>query len=429
MKGVVCRLRLGVREMLSERQAASGVGQTGVAVFWGRLQRTILLELFKVFGVALIALTGLILLAGVISEAMKSGLGPLQILSIIPLLTPSMLPYTVPAATLFATCIVYGRLSADNEILALKAAGVHVLHVMVPAIFLGIFASGATMLLYRDAIPYTHFLLKCEVASDVEESLYNMLRNDGCIRHRNLKYEIHVKNLQGRTLEDVFIKRRAARGFGFDLIAHAKEAELHVDSTTRELLLDMRQCEIVQGTANGVLDSRVWPIELPPELCDGESKLRATDMMWEELYESEEKTIEEKQALSREIDKHERTIALGRGAAHFAEHVSHLTNERKARDNQMLAIDTERHMRFALSLGCFCFALVGCPVGIWFCKSDYLSAFVICFLPIVTIYYPILLCMINMGRSGKIACWLSIHNANAMMLLVALILFRRLARN
>jgi lipopolysaccharide export system permease protein len=176
------------------------------------------------------------------------------------------------------------------------------------------------------------------------------------------------------------------------------------------------------------MDSRVWPIELPPDLCEGEGKLRPTDMMWEELYESEEKTIEEKQALSREIEGHQRQIDLRRGGAHFADHVRHLTNERKKRDSQMLAIDTERHMRFALALGCLGFALIGCPIGIWFCKSDYLSAFVICFLPIVTIYYPLLLCMINMARNGKVACWLTIHNANGLMLLVALILFRRLAR-
>ncbi len=219
------------------------------------------------------------------------------------------------------------------------------------------------------------------------------------------------------------------RGSGFDLVAHAREAELHVNTVTRELLVDMRQCELMQGNVVGVMDSRVWPIELPAEMCDGELKLRPTDMMWQELYECEEKTIEEKQALSREIDSHQRVLDQRRGGDQFAEHIRHLTNERKLRDGQMLAVDTERHMRFALSLGCFFFALVGCPVGIWFCKSDYLSAFVICFLPIVIIYYPLLLCMINMARNGKVTCWLTIHNANALMMLVALILFRRLARN
>ncbi len=74
----------------------------------------------------------MILMAGIISEAMKNGFGPVQILAIIPLLLPSLLPYTVPTTTLFTTCIVYGRLAADNEILALKAAGTHIIHVIWP---------------------------------------------------------------------------------------------------------------------------------------------------------------------------------------------------------------------------------------------------------------------------------------------------------
>src|SRR2546421_847608 len=128
----------------------------------------ILSELLKVFFLALIGLTGIILLAGVISEAMKNGFGPMQILTCIPLMLPSLLPYTVPTTTLFATCIVYGRLAADNEILALKAAGVHIRHVVWPAVMLGVFASAVTMFLYLDAIPYTAFILKGKVAGDVE---------------------------------------------------------------------------------------------------------------------------------------------------------------------------------------------------------------------------------------------------------------------
>src|SRR5437016_10280734 len=101
----------------------------------------ILSELLKVFLLALIGLTGILLLAGVISEAMKNGFGPMQILVMIPLLLPSMLPFTLPTTTLFATCLVYGRLAADNEILALKAAGVHIVHVIWPALLLGSLAS------------------------------------------------------------------------------------------------------------------------------------------------------------------------------------------------------------------------------------------------------------------------------------------------
>ena len=107
----------------------------------------------------------------------------------------------------------------------------------------------------------------------------------------------------------------------------------------------------------------------------------------------------------------------------------HLSSERRIRDNQIFNIHAEWHMRAAFALGCFCFALVGCPIGIWFSKSDYLSAFITCFLPIVTIYYPLMFCLINMSRAGKIPPWLGIYNADALLLLVGLILFRRLARN
>src|SRR5476651_768765 len=139
----------------------------------------ILIELVKIFFLALIALTGIILLAGIISEAMKNGFGPAQILACIPLLLPSLIPYTVPTTTLFATCIVYGRLSADNEILALKAAGTHIIHIVWPALFLGIVTGIVTMVCFLDLIPYTGFLLRNQVISDVEELMYAMLRKDG----------------------------------------------------------------------------------------------------------------------------------------------------------------------------------------------------------------------------------------------------------
>ena len=142
---------------------------------WGLLHRTIFYELAKVFLLSLFGLTGMLLLAGVVAEASQHGLSPGQILSIIPLLVPNMLPYTLPATTLFATCIVYGRLAADNEILAIKAAGINLMHVTWPAILLGLVTSAATVYLYLEIIPSTHHLLRTKFLEDVEELLYGML--------------------------------------------------------------------------------------------------------------------------------------------------------------------------------------------------------------------------------------------------------------
>src|SRR5437762_2606490 len=98
----------------------------------------VLRELVKVFVLSLVGITGILLMAGIIAEASQQGLGPAQILAAIPLLVPSTLPYTIPATTLFATCVVYGRLAADNEVLAIKAAGVNLFQVVKPGIILGL---------------------------------------------------------------------------------------------------------------------------------------------------------------------------------------------------------------------------------------------------------------------------------------------------
>src|SRR5689334_7008926 len=172
----------------------------------------ILWELTKVFLLSLIGITGILLMAGIIAEASQQGLGPGQILAAIPLLVPSTLPYTIPATTLFATCVVYGRLAADNEILAIKSSGINILQVARPGIILGLAMSAATMGLYYRIIPYTHLLLRSMVFNDAEEFLYALLKKHQMITHSQLSYTIFVKGVQGRKLLDPVFKRKNQQG-------------------------------------------------------------------------------------------------------------------------------------------------------------------------------------------------------------------------
>jgi lipopolysaccharide export system permease protein len=390
----------------------------------------ILIELLKIFFLALVGLTGIILLAGVISEAMKNGFGPAQILACIPLLLPSLLPYTVPTTTLFATCIVYGRLSADNEILALKSAGVHIFHVVWPALFLGLATTAVTMFCYLDVIPYTGYLLRNELIGDVEELLYTMLRREGCIRHPRVSWEINVKAVHGRKLQDVIFKRKMPNGSGFDTIAWAKEAELRVDLTHHRILVDMRHCHVMQKDgAVGFVESKIWPVELVGEWGPGSTKIRAMDMTWTELLEYERNFQKRKEETGQRLDLLQAGNFLRPTQSSDEVLAGQLIRERKYLDDCIFSIHAELHLRPALALGCLCFALVGCPIGIWFSKSDYLSAFITCFLPIVVVYYPLIFCMFDLSRAGKIPPWMSIFNADALMLLIGGFLFRRLARN
>ena len=96
---------------------------------------------------------------------------------------------------------------------------------------------------------------------------------------------------------------------------------------------------------------------------------------------------------------------------------------------EIVALNVELQMRPALSLGCMFFILVGCPVGIWFSRSDYLSAFITCFLPIVFVYYPLMLCGTGMAKEGRINMVPLVWGADAIVGLMGVILFWRLLKN
>lgn len=395
------------------------------------LHRMIFVELLRVFLLALLTLTGLLLMAGIVAEASQRGLAPGQILSVIPLLIPSTLPYTIPTTTLFATCIVYGRLAADNEVLALKAAGINMTHIIWPALLLGLAATGATFGMYVDAIPSTHHQLRTRFLDDIEEFLYSALRREGCIRHPKLNYEIHVKRVEGRKLVDAQFMRRDPKGKHFDIIARAREAELRVDRARNQVLIHMRHCFIngENGQDNAIVEEKVWPVELPEDFKERPMKNSPREMTWQELHDNRDRLKNESDKFEADIGAHRALINQGGATPTAQMHVQNLSNLRRLRNQQVLAIDTELQMRPALSLGCLCFVLIGCPVGIWFSRSDYLSAFITCFLPVVLIYYPLVLCGINLSKLGRTDPLPALWAANGLMAFAALILFRRLVKH
>jgi lipopolysaccharide export system permease protein len=396
---------------------------------FGILARSIFWELFKVFALSLIGITGIVVLAGVVAEASQQGLGPAQILAVIPLVVPSMLPYTIPTTTLFASCVVYGRLSHDAEIIAIKAAGINIMKVVWPALFLGVATSVVTMSLYYSFIPYTHHLMRSMFINDVEEFLYTLLRRDREIRQPNLNYAMWVHRVQGRRLQDAIFKRCDAHG-NYDVIAWAREAELRYNVNTAEILVQMRNGIIYSEGGNNCclhFEEKTWSVPLPPP--DKSRKPRPREMTWPEVNERRAEVLGEIEEVKTEIALWTARQMVTATPNSLPQHLENLKMVVRQRQLEMNSLDTELQMRPALAFGCLFFVLVGCPVGIWLSRSDYLSAFITCFLPIVCLYYPILLCGTNLAKDGKIVPGLSVWAADGVLGVIALLLYRRLLRN
>jgi lipopolysaccharide export system permease protein len=405
-----------------------GAAETEVRVFGSILHRMILWELVKVFSIALVGITGILLMAGLISEASQQGLGPGQVLTAIPLLIPCMLPYTVPATTLFAACVVYGRLSSDNEILAIKSAGVNLLKVVKPGVLLGLTMSVTTLALYYEVIPLTFRLLREMVLRDAEEFIYSLLKRHGAINDPKLPYSMFVQGVRGRKLVDPVMKRKDSQG-KIDAVATAQEAELRVDMPRKVLLIRMKNG--ITSTADGsraYFQERTFDVPLPKDF-GGDGPRRPRAMTWPEMVVNRIELDEEREKVAAVQGVNAAQLLLSDMPMDVSALLDTVRNHVKPYRQDQLALDVEMHMRGALSLGCLFFVLVGCPVGIWFSRADYLSSFITCFLPIVTVYYPLMLCGTGYARESRYPLIPLVYGADGVLALMAVVLFFRLMRN
>jgi lipopolysaccharide export system permease protein len=435
-------------------------------VYLGIVNRMILAELVKVFLMSLVALTGMFLLAGLIQEASQKGLSPTQIVLAIPLIIPNTLPFTIPATTLFATCVVYGRMSADNEVLVLRAAGVNIYHLLWPALLLGMLTMLTTAALYYDTIPRSQRLLRDQLLKDGEEIVYGMIKREGGLRQSNLDIVLFVRDVQGRDLIDVVVKKRTPDKLGYELVARAQTARLRIrkvgedvsardelygrrdrpesalerfarkrvaDSTgdRHELVVYMDRCYVdsLRGEAAADLQGQEYTTPLPDSIFGKEIQERPSAQTWKELAANRveyQKNVADLQAYLLDMlakgdvpsDVPGKTCTqLARETYYPLQHELRL----------LRLTETEIQMRPALAVGCLCFVLIGCPVGIWASRSDYLSVFMVCFLPTVFVYYPVLLAGLNLAKNGKAPAPVA-WGADLVVFVGALVLINRLMK-
>src|SRR5450755_3616317 len=104
-------------------------------------------DLMKIFFMSSGALAGIMSFAGLLRPLTQNGLDGWQVALLLRYLMPAMSTYSLPVAALFATTVVYGRMSADNEVTACRASGISFLSMTMPAMLLGIFVASVSMFL------------------------------------------------------------------------------------------------------------------------------------------------------------------------------------------------------------------------------------------------------------------------------------------
>src|SRR5712672_1450602 len=120
-------------------------------------------DLLRIFLMTSGALAGIMSFGGLLRPLTEHGLDAGQAARMLSYFVPAMMTYSLPIAALFATTVVYGRLAADNEITAMRSAGIpyHPFGgIGAPALVLGLTVALTSLLFLCFIVPV--FTLKVE---------------------------------------------------------------------------------------------------------------------------------------------------------------------------------------------------------------------------------------------------------------------------
>lgn len=150
------------------------------------MSRTLFLYIFKdllrIFLLAVGVLSTIMTFGGLLRPLYEFGLSVGQVGQVISWSTPAMWAYSLPIAALYATTVVYGRLGADNETTACRAAGISHLAMMTPAFLLGVVTSILSLLLLCLVVPACTYKVEQIIYSNLAELIAGQIQRTHQIR-------------------------------------------------------------------------------------------------------------------------------------------------------------------------------------------------------------------------------------------------------
>ncbi|HEV3121526.1 MAG TPA: LptF/LptG family permease [Isosphaeraceae bacterium] len=402
---------------------------------FGILERYVTFEVLRSFILALLTITAIVVLFMVMAEAVRAGLAPIDILRLIPFLIPSSLPYTMPVALLFAVTVVYGRLAADNEIIAVKTAGLSVMTMLKPSFLLGLGLSAVLWRGSQEEIPWATREAKKIVFNNVEDYFYKVLKKERQFDNANWPFYIKVKDVEERKMIGPIFKHRAGGPENpnqFDLKIVARTATVNWDldhNVVRVFLIDAETTGSSDHPDFIYFENNMLEIPIPDtsrfNLEPKTQELTFTQMI--------AKQNELTKLLSNERKRQAIAAAMWIGSGRINRvdwpHFQAAFGDYLRWNREYKALETEKQMRTALAFGSLFFVLVGAPVGVFFGRRDFLSAFISCFLPIIAIYYPLTLAGVNVSKEGLVDPVIALHAGNLVLGLGAAYVLRKVMKN
>ncbi|MBI5344679.1 MAG: LPS export ABC transporter permease LptF [Deltaproteobacteria bacterium] len=292
------------------------------------------------------------------------GVGLLFVAKFIVFLLPSILIYIIPVSVLVAVLVAFGRLSADNEIIAMKASGIGLNKLLRPVMFAGTIFFGAALFLTLYGFPWGNL--------SIRRLLYEAARTKANIGIKEKTFNSAFKGLMlyaggvspgDGSLDRVFIYDQREGKDAF--VITAKRGRFLTDPEGFRMTLRLYDGAMHSSDRNGVYRIATFEnYDLNPQLPDDDSVDPAV------------------------VKRHNREL-------YFTELIE-LYGSAKAADKDPAPYMMEAQKRLALPASVLVFCLIGIPLGIQKVRNPRLTGFSGA-IAVVAFYFILTLAMDALG--------------------------------
>ena len=316
---------------------------------------------------------------------------------------------SVPMSLLISSVMTFGRMSQQNEITALKSAGVNLLNIIKPSLWFGLFVAILLCIFNNFVLPEMNYNARL-LAKDIYQKKPELTIEPGYFVDMIPQYTIIVKELDGKDFKDVRIFSKNDSSEQTTIYANSgklnsngniitidlKSGEIHeIDLTDydyyRKIKFDTHQIVIslddlllnrtseanrtdremkVPQMIREIQKNKVFIEAINNRISDIKSnldiKVNSNDL--NSIVSEIEKL---KLIKSKEISKNFQESVEG---MQINEEIISLNNTSRQLQNEFVLIDNykktnnkfrvEIHKKFTLAIACILFTLVGAPLGI-----------------------------------------------------------------
>jgi LPS export ABC transporter permease LptF len=318
------------------------------------------------------------------------------LLAFIAYVLPFSLIFTIPWGLLTAILLVFGRLSADNELIALRANGVSVTRVCLPLAGIALISTAICLWLNVQVAPAAQEKLRSTIFDLATRDPMALFGSDQVIDQFPGR-KIYVGKKEGNRLENITVFELDENSLPMK-VTFARSGRLEADLENKRILMHLYNARYQQRDENDPNDLR--------KIRDGINMAEGTlPISLEELYEKEKKRP-------------------SRSALSIQQLLEQLKSENK---REQSASRTEINKRFSFPFACLAFAIIGVPLGVTAHRRETSIGFAVGLIVAVT-YFLFVIIGDTLRGNPRVHPELLVWFPNVLFIVLGALLFRRLAR-